>query len=500
MVSRLLLGCGTVGRRIVEATADRGDDLTVVCADRDRVRALREEGVPAYHAEPTDGAAVLEAVSEADTVVIAGKDPQANAEAAELAKEQYPDAFRLAYVGVDATDAQRERIEAAVDSVVDPGAVTADHVVDLVASEAGVQSRRLRRTLRRIDGTLAVVMHDNPDPDAIASAVALSRIAAAVGVETVVCYYGEISHQENRALVNLLELDLRQLGPGDDISVFGGVALVDHSRPGVNDQLPEDTPVDVVIDHHPPRAPVEAKFVDLRSDVGATSTLLTGYLRQFGVEIDRTVATALLYGIRIDTADFSREVSSADFEAAASLTPHADAGVLERVESPSVGSETFETVAAAIRNREVEEGVLCSCVGEVAERDALAQAADRLLDMTGIHTTVVYGYLDGVIYLSARARGSEMDLGATLRSAFDRIGSAGGHADMAGAQIPLGVIGEVEGDERLDAVVRDVVTDRFFDAVRERRLDRESPFGAGVDTEFTFSRDGGTGASDDQVR
>jgi nanoRNase/pAp phosphatase (c-di-AMP/oligoRNAs hydrolase) len=343
-------------------------------------------------------------------------------------------------------------------------------------------------------------MHDNPDPDAIASAVALSRIADAVGVETVVCYYGEISHQENRALVNLLELDLRRLGPDDDTSVFGGIALVDHSRPGVNDQLPEATPVDVVIDHHPPRAPVEAKFVDLRSDVGATSTLLTGYLRQFGVEIDRTVATALLYGVRIDTADFSREVAAADFEAAAALLPHADGGVLERVESPSVGPETFETVAAAVRNREVKNGVLCSCVGEVVERDALAQAADRLLDMDGVNTTVVYGYRDGVVYVSARARGSDLDLGATLRTAFDRIGSAGGHADMAGAQIPLGVIGEVEGDERLELVVRDVVTDRFFDVVRERRLDRDSSFLATVDTAFKFDGDVEAEATDDTGR
>ncbi|WP_135820053.1 DHH family phosphoesterase [Halostella litorea] len=497
MVSRLLLGCGSVGRRLIESVADRDGELNVVCSDRDHVQTLREDGVPARRADPTDAAAVSEIAPEADTVVVAGDDPRRNVAAAELARELYPDAFRLAYVGVGATPADRAAIEAAVDSVVDPGTATAAHVVDLVASEAGVQSRRLRRTLRRIDGTLAVVMHDNPDPDAIASAVALSRIAAAVGVETVVCYYGEISHQENRALVNLLELDLRQLGPGDDVSVFGGIALVDHSQPGVNDQLPEGTPVDVVIDHHPPRAPVEAKFVDLRSDVGATSTLLTGYLRQFGVGIDRTVATALLYGIRIDTADFSREVSAADFEAAAALLPHADDGVLERVESPSVDPETFETVAAAIRNREVDDGVLCSCVGEVAERDALAQAADRLLDMDGVHTTVVYGYDGGVVYVSARTRGSDLDLGATLRTAFDRIGSAGGHADMAGAQIPLGVIGEVEGDERLEAVVRDVVTDRFFDAVRERRLDRESSFLPDVDAAFPYVGDGEAEPPDD---
>jgi len=485
MVTRLVLGCGTVGQRLVEKVANRDGELDVICGDDDRVETLRNESVRARHADPADPEAVAEVASDPDVVLIAGDDPERNRTMAQLAEAAYPDAFRIAYAGVDATDGQRNDIAAAVDTVVDPGSVMADYVANLVASEAGTQSRRLRRTLRRVGGRLAIVMHDNPDPDAIASAVALSRLAESVSVESTLCYYGEISHQENRALVNLLDLDLRQLSPDEDVSEFDGVALVDHSRPGVNDQLPEDTQVDVVIDHHPPRAPVEAKFVDLRSDVGATSTLLTGYLNQFGLELDTTVATALLYGIRIDTADFSREVAAADFEAAATLLPHVDAGVLERVEMPSVGPDTFDTIAEAIRNQEIEDDVLCSCVGEGVERDALAQAADKLLEMDGINTTVVYGFSDGVVYLSARSRGTDLDLGETLRSAFDQIGSAGGHADMAGAQIPLGVIAEVEGDERLEEVVTDVVTDRFFDAVRERRLDRTSPFTADR-TEFEF--------------
>jgi len=489
MVSRLVLGCGAVGQRLVEKIASRDGDLEVVCGDRDRVETLRNDNVRAQHADPADPDIAREAApATVDVVVVAGDDAERNVRLARQAAAAFPDAFRMAYTGVEPTDDQRAALGEAVHRVVDPGSATAAHLIDLVASEEGVQARRLRRTLRRIDGTLAVVMHDNPDPDAIASAVALSRIADAVGLDAVACYYGDISHQENRALVNLLELDLRQLGPDDDLDAFDGFALVDHSRPGVNDQLPEDTPIDVVIDHHPPRAPVEAKFVDLRSDVGATSTLMTGYLDQFGLEIDRTVATALLYGVRIDTADFSREVSAADFDAAALLLPHVDTGVLERVESPSVSTDTLETVGNAVRNREVREDVLCSCVGEIGDRDALAQAADRLLDMDGIHTTVVYGYADGVIYLSARSRGSDLDLGETLRSAYDQIGSAGGHADMAGAQIPLGVIGEVEGDERLDRVVRDVVTDRFFDAVQDTRLDRPASFSTETGSfEFPFA-------------
>src|SRR5699024_8678950 len=197
--------------------------------------------------------------------------------------------------------------------------------------------------------------------------------------------------------------------PGD-IDDYGGVALVDHSRPGVNDQLAEDTPVDVLIDHHPPRAPVEARFVDLRSDVGATSTLLVEYLRQLGIEIDETVATALLYGIRVDTDDFRREASTVDFDAAAYLLPFTDESVLERIATPSMSAETLETMARAITNREVRGSVLVSHIEELHERDALAQSADQLLDIQGVRTTLVYGIIEGTVYCSGRTRG------ATLRS------------------------------------------------------------------------------------
>ena len=80
----------------------------------------------------------------------------------------------------------------------------------------------------------------------------------------------------------------------------------------INSGLPEETPIDVVIDHHPPRAPVEARFVDLRSEVGATCTLMTDYLRQLGVDPAGDLATGLLYGLRTDTKDFSRELSTAE--------------------------------------------------------------------------------------------------------------------------------------------------------------------------------------------
>ncbi|GAA0208902.1 DHH family phosphoesterase [Halobaculum roseum] len=464
---RLVLGCGTVGNDIVDSLTGRSGDLHVITDDSGRASALRDEHVAALEADPCDPDNYPD---HADLVVVAGASATANLTAADHARERFPDAIVVAYAGDDATEADLKALRGLADRVIDPIGVVADRVLDVATGTTADRLRGLVRTLRSVDGTLAVVAHDNPDPDAIASAVALVRIARFAGVDAEACYYGDISHQENRALVNLLDIDMRQLDPeADPREEFAGFALVDHSRPGVNDSLPTAIEPVVVVDHHPPREPIDAAFVDLRDDVGATSTLMAEYLDRFGVTPDTQVATALLYGIRIDTKDFTREVSEADFDAAASLLAHADSGILDRVESPSITPEVLDVLARAIEARERRGSVVASCVGEISDRDALAQAAERLLDMEGVNTTLVYGYRDGVVYASGRTRGADLDLGETLRDALDQMGSAGGHADMAGAQLPLGILADVGDDstESLTEIVRDMVAERFFETLED---------------------------------
>ncbi|MFC7155216.1 DHH family phosphoesterase [Halomarina halobia] len=501
MTTRLVLGCGSFGYSLYEDLGGYPGELLVVTDDESRVEALREESIPATLGDCADPETVAAAVAEDDrpveSVIVAGTDAAVNRRATTAAREVYPDAMVLAYVPIEADEEMSDAIERLADRVVRPEAAVTERIIEPTRQD-GLRIRQLRRVLREVEGTLAVVMHDNPDPDAIASAVALSAIAETAGCDAEAIYYGDITHQENLALVNLLEFDLVNLDPDDDLSGYGGFALVDHSRPGVNDQLPPDTNVDIVIDHHPPREPVEARFVDLRSDVGATSTLLVDYLRRLGVRPSTAVATGLLYGIRVDTKNFSREVVADDFEAAAYLLPYVDDATLERVESPSVSVDIIETIGRAIRNRRVEGPVLTSCVGRLRSRDALAQAADRLLDMEGISTTLVYGIQEGTIYASARTRGADLDVGETLREAFSQIGEAGGHADMAGAQIPLGLLGSVEedSDEELREIIEDVINDRFFETLRARpHWSATELFDDGVEG---LGLPVGTGTSDDE--
>ncbi|MDF9745303.1 DHH family phosphoesterase [Natrinema salsiterrestre] len=471
MVFRLVLGCGTICRQVTERLPERdGDRRLVITDDESVVETLREESVPARSADPSDPDAI-ENVDHPDVIFVASDRTDVNRAALEAARERFPAASIVAYLGGNATAADRQRFDELADHVVDPTTAMADRVIGGTAMPTAESAIELREQLVGIDGRLAVVAHDNPDPDAIASAVALVAIAESVGVDADACYFGNISHQENRAMVNLLGLNLRNLDRNDSLGEYSAFALVDHSRPGVNDQLPSDLHVDIVIDHHPPRGPVPGEFVDLRQQAGATSTVLTEYLDHVDLDFDPATATALLYGIRVDTNDFAREVSPADFRAASLLWPHVDTSLLDQIEQPSLEGETLETIARAIKNRVQRDSVAVASVGRIGDRDALPQAADQLLAMEGVDTTLVFGFADEMVFLSARSRAADVDLGETLRDAFDRIGSAGGHADMAGAQLEIGILGSADDEEEIESivsVVEEVITNRFFEAIDSR--------------------------------
>ena len=463
-MNRLVLGYDAVGTLFLERLADQPDSLVVLVDDGDRAESLRDSGIDARRVDISNVGDIRTVSGEADSIVVAFEEDEKRQTATRAARSAYPSAFLMVCVGADANTANRSDLTSVADRIVDVPEETGHEFLER-AGDSGIRARKLRGTLGKIDGRLGVFTHDNPDPDAIASAVGLRRIATEFGVDAEACYFGEINHQENRALMNLFEFDLRNLDDDADLSEFDAFALVDHSVPGVNDGLPEDTPIEIVVDHHPPREPIRAGFVDLRSEVGATCTLISGYLDLFGLEPGEELASGLLYGIQTDTQDFSRGASVADFEAAAELIDAVDKGRLGQVESPSVSTETLETLGNAIANRTLRDEVLATCVGSISDRDTLAQAADRLLDMEGVTTTLVFGYTDEMVYVSARARGTDRDLGEILREAFGQIGGAGGHANMAGAQIPAGILTDETDEDNRDDVIADVITERFFEAL-----------------------------------
>jgi Exopolyphosphatase-related proteins len=239
-----------------------------------------------------------------------------------------------------------------------------------------------------------------------------------------------------------------------------------------------------VVDHHAVREPISASFIDIDPTVGATSTIMAGYLRDLAIVPDADLASALTVGIRTDTGDFSREVDARDLEIVGWLSQWSDDAVLDRIETPAMQAEMLDVLARAATHRRAVGPVLLAAVGEVHERDALAQTADHLLMLDETDVVIVYGYTDDAVLVSARARGA-IDVGHLLQDALGPIGSAGGHEDMAGAQVRWGIMHDGldrDTDERWE-IAEKIVAGRIIDTLDDAgRVEATTP------GELTFER------------
>jgi len=321
---------------------------------------------------------------------------------------------------------------------------------------------------------LNIICHNNPDPDCLASALALGRIAADAEIdERHIFYSGDISHQQNRAFVNLLDIDLEPFDPAitTDRPPDSLLAFVDHAVPGANNPVPEETSVDIVIDHHP-ADDIDARFVDHRVEVGAAATILTEYVQALEIEPGTNLATALLFAIRSDTLGFLRGTTRQEYTAAKFLHEEADTQMIRELSTPSVAGGTLDAISTAIDNRKTNRAVLISHVGRTSERDAIPQAVDYLVRLEGVQTAIVFGIVDDAVHLSARSPDPRVHVGNTLSEAFEDIGSGGGHHDVAGCEIPLGIFAEYTSDDaQLLDMLEEVITARL---VSELNLSEET--------------------------
>lgn len=301
-------------------------------------------------------------------------------------------------------------------------------------------SSKLQKLTELLTGKtyLLVVMQDGPDPDSLAAAVALRRLARGLAnLQCSIAHGGTVGRAENRALVKYLGLNLR---PCDEIDYekFDLIALVD-TQPGTgNNSLPDLVVPDMVIDHHPIRRQTRTvPFTDVRSGYGATSTILVEYLIEAGITPDSPLATALLYGIRSDTQDLGREASRADIEAIEFLYPFANKRMLSVIQRGKVPRVYYQMLADALRNAHVQGPAIITELGEIDNPDMIAEVADLLLREDETVWTMCTGFWHDKLLISIRTSEEGNLAEKVIRHIVARKGTGGGHQTYAGGQIPL---------------------------------------------------------------
>lgn len=306
---------------------------------------------------------------------------------------------------------------------------------------------RLERTREKLEKlktlwsnykSLLIVMQDNPDPDAIGAASALRELAnKTAGISCKLSYGGTIGRAENRELVHYLGFNFYPFGRVD-YSGFDLIALVDTQPATGNNPLPADVLPDIVIDHHPFRkATSSASFTDIRKNYGSTSTILWEYLSAAKISPETPTATALLYGIRSDTQDLGRESTRADIDAMEALYPLANKRMLGQIQHGRVPLSYYQLLTRALANTIVYEHCSICNITDVNNPDMIGEVADLLLRYEKVDWVLCYGCYNNQLLISLRTQDKQLSACDVIHKIVWRIGTGGGHATMAGGQIPL---------------------------------------------------------------
>src|SRR5947199_695452 len=137
-------------------------------------------------------------------------------------------------------------------------------------------------------------------------------VESCLGLPTRLTRDGLICRAENRAMVDLLDLDLV---PIEEIDWLPGeaVVMVDSQPNTGRHTIDAEVPIYAVIDHHQTPGDLDSvEFVDIRRGLGATCSMVTTYLMEQDIPLPPRIATGLLYGIETELNGCPREASPLD--------------------------------------------------------------------------------------------------------------------------------------------------------------------------------------------
>lgn len=282
------------------------------------------------------------------------------------------------------------------------------------------------------EDTVAVLI--NADPDAMASALALKRIFWRKVKKTLVFHINVIKRADNLALVKLLKIDQQHIRNLNSSEITRW-AIVD-SQPHHNKQFSRFQ-FDIIIDHHPISPESVASFMDIHEDYGATSTIMTEYLRAAKIKPTPRLATALFYGIKTDTENFARPSLPNDINAFRYLYPFTNVNILKKIESSELTRKTLSSFRTALENLTFFKDIAVIHMDRVKDPDILVLIADFFLKMAEATWCIVSGIYGQKLVLILRNAGFRLDAGKMAQRLFGEWGTAGGHKSAARAEIPI---------------------------------------------------------------
>lgn len=351
-------------------------------------------------------------------------------------------------------------------------------IVNVNTLPAKSKTDELVQTLEKARGKrLLICIKGYPDPDNIATSLALSYMGNQFEIQSTIVHFEQISHHENRALVKKLDLDIEEYSDQFDYSGYDYFAINDSQNTELPIKLPETCELLVFVDHHKRLGTVKGQFVDIRESVGSTSAIYGEYLRdsRFNFSGDSfeesKIATALMHGVRSDTDNFVN-ATPLDYSASEFLSRFVDKDLLSLISRQSIPAKTMDLMQIALQRKDIRGTFMFSGVGYVREedRDGIGQCADYLLHREGIDTVIVYGVVGGeFVDGSLRTKSHTLDPDKWIKDVFGQdqhgVYYGGGRKDKGGFQIPLGVFGKCSDRELLWILIKKTIDELFYNKI-----------------------------------
>lgn len=292
---------------------------------------------------------------------------------------------------------------------------------------------KLRRFYDQFSGTDQVLIVINADPDAIASAMAISRLLWRKVASVTISHINAINRPDNLAMIRLLGVTMvpfEKIAPDK----FSRIVIVD-SQPDHNEQLALLRP-DVIIDHHPDSG-AKAPYLDIRPNYGATSSILTEYLQIAKIKPSAKLATGLYHGIKTDTNDFKGKTQIEDVRAFQYLFRYANMHLAHKIEKADLRFDLLKYFKIALQNMRKRKSKVYAHLGNVVNPDVCVLVADFFMRINTVTWSIVSGICDKKLTIIFRNDGIRKNAGKVAKEGFGKLGNAGGHKNMARAEIAL---------------------------------------------------------------
>ncbi len=275
--------------------------------------------------------------------------------------------------------------------------------------------------------------HNFPDPDALASAYGLQVFLKAHGVEASICYAGKIDKSSTRHMLDVFGIKAIHIDDIDNMAEDDYIVTVDAQKH--NSNIADFTGSEVAcIDHHPTTIPCEYRYSDIRI-CGACCSIVTDYFIQSETELDENTATALLYGLRMDTNSFNRGVTDFDIEIFAYLHKLADNQKIINMHNNTMEIEDLHAYGEAIRNIVIYENIGYAMIPFDCPDALIAMISDFILSLDVVEFSIIYAKRNGGYKFSVRNETEGYHAGKVTEEALRGLGGGGGHSCMAGGMI-----------------------------------------------------------------